>query len=148
MFIIICIFINYMIGRRRRVSFLSFFDYLSPFCFLIEFHCTFSISYKMLQFFVYYYYSFWLGCDMPSGLPFFRACFASFLYSPSLLTFFCFFVLFHSGFSHGWVFGKTLVHEFHISYMAISILNGTCFFRECNYIQVHILRTDQKSINT
>ena len=30
----------------------SFFDYLSPFCFsLIEFHCTFSISYKMLQFF-------------------------------------------------------------------------------------------------
>ena len=36
---------------------LSFFDYLSAFCFLlIEFHCTFSISYKMLQYFAYYYY--------------------------------------------------------------------------------------------
>ena len=32
---------------------MSFFDYLSPFCFLlIEFHCTFSISYKILP---YYY---------------------------------------------------------------------------------------------
>ena len=35
---------------------LSFFEYLSPFCFLlIEFHCTFSISYKILPYFVYYY---------------------------------------------------------------------------------------------
>ena len=35
----------------------SFFDYLSPFYFLvIEFHCTFSISYKMLPDYVYYYY--------------------------------------------------------------------------------------------
>ena len=32
------------------------------------------------------------------------------------LTFFCFFVLFHSCSSHAGVFGKTLVHEFHISY--------------------------------
>ena len=32
----------------RRVDDLSFFDYLSSFCFLsIEFHCTFSISYEM-----------------------------------------------------------------------------------------------------
>ena len=36
---------------------LSFFDYLSQFCFLlIEFDCAFSISYKILQYFVYYYY--------------------------------------------------------------------------------------------
>ena len=36
---------------------LSFFKYLSPFCFLsIEFHCTFSISYKILPYFVHYYY--------------------------------------------------------------------------------------------
>ena len=35
---------------------LSFFDYLSPFCFLlIEFLCTFSISYKILSDSVYYY---------------------------------------------------------------------------------------------
>ena len=33
-----------------------FFEYISPFCFLsIEFHCTFSISYKILPYFVYYY---------------------------------------------------------------------------------------------
>ena len=35
---------------------LSFFNYLSPFCFLlIEFHCSFTISYKILLDYVYYY---------------------------------------------------------------------------------------------
>ena len=44
-------------GEWGRVNDLWFFDYLSPFCFLlIEFHCTFVLSYKMLQYFVYYYY--------------------------------------------------------------------------------------------
>ena len=39
-----------------RVDDFSFFEYLSPFCFLsIEFHSDFSISYKILQYFVYYY---------------------------------------------------------------------------------------------
>ena len=39
-----------------RVDGYSFFDCSSPFCFLlIEFHCTFSISYKILQSYVYYY---------------------------------------------------------------------------------------------
>ena len=34
------------------------FEYLSSFCFLlIEFHSTFSISYKILLYFVYYYCS-------------------------------------------------------------------------------------------
>ena len=42
--------------HRGRVDDLSFFEYLSPFCFLsIELHCTFSISYKILLHFVYYY---------------------------------------------------------------------------------------------
>ena len=46
---------------------LSFFEYLSPFCFLsIEIHCTFSISYKILPYFIFIV--FWLGCDRPSGL--------------------------------------------------------------------------------
>ena len=41
---------------RGRVDDLSFFDYLSPFCFLlIEFHCSFSISYKILPDYAYYY---------------------------------------------------------------------------------------------
>ena len=40
-----------------RVDDLSFFGYLGHFCFLlIEFHWAFSISYKILQYFVYYYY--------------------------------------------------------------------------------------------
>ena len=35
---------------------MSFFNYLSPFCYLlIEFHYTFSISYKILPYYVYYY---------------------------------------------------------------------------------------------
>ena len=42
--------------KRGRVDDLSFFEYLSQFCFLsIEFHCTFSISYKRLPCFVQYY---------------------------------------------------------------------------------------------
>ena len=42
--------------NRGRVDDSSFFDYLSPFCFLlIEFHCSFSISYKILPDYVYYY---------------------------------------------------------------------------------------------
>ena len=41
---------------RGRVDDLSFFEYLSPFCFLsIEFYSTFSIFYKLLPYFIYYY---------------------------------------------------------------------------------------------
>ena len=41
---------------KGRVDDFSFFDCSSPFCFLlIEFHCTFSISYK-ISYFVYYYF--------------------------------------------------------------------------------------------
>ena len=41
---------------QGRVDALSFFEYLCPFCFLsIEFHYPFSISYKILPHFVYYY---------------------------------------------------------------------------------------------
>ena len=43
-------------SRRGRVDDFSFFDYLSPFCvLLIEFHCSFSISIKILPNYVYYY---------------------------------------------------------------------------------------------
>ena len=60
---------------------------------------------------------FWLGCDRPSGLLFFRARLAFFHIQASLLTsFVCFFILFHSCCSHTHMFGKTLVHEFPISY--------------------------------
>ena len=47
---------NSFTASRGRVYDLSFFEYLSPFCFLsIEFRCTFSISHKLLPYFVYYY---------------------------------------------------------------------------------------------
>ena len=55
-----------------------------------------------------------------------RARFASFHTHTSLLAFFvCFFILFHSRCFHAQVFGKTLVHEFHISY---SRTDGTSIF--------------------
>ena len=39
-----------------RVDDFSFFDYSSPFCFLLlEFNCIFSTSYKILTDYVYYY---------------------------------------------------------------------------------------------
>ena len=47
----------YISCNRGRVDDLSFFEYLSPFCFLsIKFHCTFSFSYKILPYFLYYYH--------------------------------------------------------------------------------------------
>ena len=56
---------------RGRVDDLSFFEYLSPFCFLsIELHCSFSISYKYYHI-LFIIIIFWLGCDRPSGLLFF-----------------------------------------------------------------------------
>ena len=94
---------------------LSSFHYSGPFRFLlIEFHFTFS--YKMLQFYVYYYFIL-IGSDRPSGLLFFCALFTSFHTHTSLLAFIvCFFILFHSCCSNVLVSGKTLVHEFPISY--------------------------------
>ena len=89
----------------------SFFDCSNSFCFMLtEFHCAFSISYRIPQYYVYYY-SIWLGNDRPSGL-FFCTRFTSFNTHAFLLTFICFFVLFHCCCSHARVFGKTLLREF------------------------------------
>ena len=61
---------------------------------------------------------FWLGCDRPSGLLFFVPALLLSILTPLLILafFVCFFILFHSCCSHAQVFGKTLVHEFSISY--------------------------------
>ena len=58
---------------------------------------------------------FWLGCDRRRN---FCSCrFASLHVHDSLLTIFvCLFALFRSCCSHAWVFGKTLWHEFPMSY--------------------------------
>ena len=45
--------ILFLADGRGRVDDLSFFEYISTFCFLsIEFHCTFSMSYKILPYFL------------------------------------------------------------------------------------------------
>ena len=59
---------------------------------------------------------FWVGRDSCWDYIFLGARFTSFHTPASLLTVFCFFILFYSCFSHSPVFGKTLVHEFLISY--------------------------------
>ena len=90
-------------SARGRVDDLSFFEYLVHFVF-----CRLNFI-LLFPFLIKYYYIlfiiivFWLGCDRPSGLPFF---------APHV----SFFILFHSCCSHALVFGKTLVHEFPISY--------------------------------
>ena len=53
---------------------LSFFEYLSSFCFLsIEFHYTFSISVIKYYQIMLIIIVFWLGCDRPSGHLFFMS---------------------------------------------------------------------------
>ena len=75
-------------GESGRVDDLSFFEYLSPFYFLlIEFHCTFSISYKILPYFVYYYYILIrLGSDRLSGLLSFVPAFLFSILTPLFLS--------------------------------------------------------------
>ena len=95
---------------------------------------------------------FWLGCHGPSGLLIFvPAVFLSilkplFLHSSSVSL--SFFIL-YSCFSHAHVFGKTLVHEFPISYSHTesytSLFHETWSFRskshrsKTNYIQFLLL---------
>ena len=71
----------------------------------------------------------WFGSDSLSGFLFFCADFTSFCTRAFLLKFFvCFFVLFHSYCSHAWVFGKTLLHEFPISYNLTELYIFLYFF--------------------
>ena len=78
----------------------------------IEFHCIFSTSYRItiLRLFIIV---FWLSSDRPSGLPF-LSCPLYFFFILAPLFLHSSSVLFK--FSHARVFGKALVHEFHISY--------------------------------
>ena len=116
----------------------SFFDGSSLFCFLlIEFHFTFSISYK-IHHIMFINIVFWLGSDRPAGL-FFSARFTCFRSHASLLTCFCYFALFHSCFMR-----ECLGKHSCMSYtFPIAVLNGTCFFP-----QVHNVCSERKSRNT
>ena len=123
-----------------------FFDGLSPFCFLlIEFHDTLFFSYKILTNYVYYYCILIRIVQAVGSNFFFRALFASFHTRASLLTFLvCFIILFHSCCSHARVFGKTLLHEFHISY---SHIEWYLFFFFEVQLQVYILYSERKRRN-
>ena len=69
--------------------------------------------------------------------------FASFHTDASLLTFFSFFILYHFCCSHALVFGKTLMHAFHISY---SHTEWYLFFSDCITTSAHFA-FEAKSIN-
>ena len=120
----------------------SFFNCSSLFCsLLIVFHCTFSISYKILQYYIQYCILIRLSSTV--GASFFRSCFTPFHTQASIFTFFvCCFILFHSFYCHAQVFGKTLLHEFHTS----------CSHTECFLLtvqlQVHNVYSEPKSRNS
>ena len=100
---------------RGRADDLCFFDCFSPFCWLlIEFHCTFSISYKYHIMFIIIVFR--LGCDRPSGLIFFVPSLLLSIFEPLFLPSSPVSVLFRSCCSDARVFGKTLMHEFPMSY--------------------------------
>ena len=120
---------------RGRVDDLSFFGCLSLFCFLlIEFNCTFYISYKILTNYVHYYCILIMTGLAVGTSFFFRARITSFHTHASLTFFVCFFILFHSCCSHARVFEKTHAHA--SSSFPMARLNGTCFFPTVQ-LQVH-----------
>ena len=131
---------------QGRVDDLSFFDYLSPLCFLlIEFHCTFSMSYKILQYFVYYYYiliRMWYA--VRTSFFFVPALLLSILtplFLPSSSVSLSYFVL---AVPMRECLGKHLCMS---SPFPITILNSTCFFSIVQ-LQVHNVYLEQKDRNS
>ena len=127
-FLCLTIIIYLAMAVRGRVDDLSFFEYLSSFCFLsIEFHWTFSISYKILPYF-FYYYCIELGCDRPSGLLLFVPALLLSILTPlfcvSSTVSLSYFVL---AVPMPKCLGK---HSCMSSPCPIAILNGTLLFRE------------------
>ena len=98
-------------------SFFDFFILSYPLYFFcsLNFIVRLPISYKILPYYVYYYCILIISLYVVGTFFFFRIRFTSFHPHASLLTF-SFFVLFHFVCSHARMFGKTLVHELHISY--------------------------------
>ena len=131
---------------RGSVYDLSFFSESILFL-LIEFHCIFSISYKILTNYVYYYYYYYYCILIRIVWAvwtsfFFRTRVASFRTHASLLTFFvCFLILFYSCCSHERVFRKTLVS----SPFPIAILNCDCFFPTVQ-LQVYNMHSERKRV--
>ena len=130
---------------RGRVDDLWFFEYLSSFCFLsIEFHCTFSISYKILPYFVYYYcilVRMWYAV----GTSFIRARCTFFHTHASLLCVFVCLIYFILAVPMRKCLGK---HSCMSNSFPIVILNDTSFFRQCNYKCTLRIQRDMVEIRT
>ena len=127
--------IRYALWQGEGGGVFSFFDYSSPFCFLlIEFHHAFSISYKILLYYVYYYCILieWYAV----GTLFFPGRFTFSILTPLFLPFsFVFFILFHSCCSHMRdCLGK---YSCMSSTFPIAILDDTCNFFDSATTVVH-----------
>ena len=118
---------EYYFIMRGTVDGLSYFDYLSLFCFLlIEFHCTFPylIKYYHIMFIIIV---FWLDSDSPSALFFVPALLLSILsplFLPSSsdsLSYFILAVPMRECLGNHWSMSSSFPK---------AILNCTCFFRE------------------
>ena len=119
----------------------SLFDCLSPFL-LIEFHCTFSVSYKIQTNFVYYHCILIRTVQAVGTSFFFRSRFFSFHTYASLLAFF---VCFLSSFILALPMHECLGKHSCMSYkFPIVILNGTCFFSTVQ-LQVHYVYSERKT---
>ena len=81
----------------------------------------------------------------PSGLPFFFGARFSFHTHSSLLTFFCYFVLFDSCCSYARVFGKTLTQELIIFYC---LTEWYLVYFPSVQLQVHNVYSERKGRNT
>ena len=110
--------------------------------FQIKFHCTFSISYKILNYYVYCcIIAFSLGSNRPLGLPFF--------FVPALLLSILtpLFLLSSSYFSISVPMRKYLGKHSCMSFtFPIAILNRTCFFPTVQ-LQVHNANSERKTRN-
>ena len=114
-------------------NYYSFLDGSNPFRFLlIEFHCTFSISYKKPTNYVWYIIVFWLGQFRPCGLLFLSCPLYFFPYwrlSSYLLPLFLYlisFLLFPC--ASVWENTRAWVPLFLLPYWMV-----LAFFQQCNY---------------
>ena len=130
-------FLFYPVNRGKVDNF-SLFDCSNPFCFLlIEFHCTFSISYKRLTNYCYYYCILMMIDEAFGTSFFFRNGFASFhTHNFLLISFFvCFFYYFILTVPIRECLEK---YSWTSSSCPIVILIGPCFFLTAQ-LQVHIV---------
>ena len=117
------------------------FEYLSPFYFwLLEFHCTFSMSYKILTNYVYYYCTELLLLLLTLFVPTLLLSILASLFLPSSSVTLSYLILVVPMRE---CLGK---HSCMISSFPIAILNGTYLFPTVQ-LQEHTVYSEQKTRN-